>query len=196
MNEREKQKEQRRSAILAAGLDLFVSRGYAATKVEDIAKAADMSAGLLFHYFPSKEALYRELVSLGLEGGKAPMQMDLSSPIGFFQSFAEQLLESARNAPWVAKTFVLMSQAQRSEGTPEPVRRIALRLDTMRQSEDLIRYGQQLGEIRPGDPPALSSAFWCAVQGIMEQFAADPSTPLPKAEWLTDILRNKEKKHA
>ena len=49
METRKEQKEKRRQEILLAGLDLFVTKGYAATKITDIAKQAGMSTGLLFH---------------------------------------------------------------------------------------------------------------------------------------------------
>ena len=51
---RKEQKEKRRKEILAVGLDLFVRKGYAATKTQDISQEAGMSEGLLFHYFASK----------------------------------------------------------------------------------------------------------------------------------------------
>ena len=71
METRKEQKEKRRQEILLAGLDLFVAKGYAATKITDIAKRANMSTGLLFHYFESKEKLYEELVTRGLRGTAA-----------------------------------------------------------------------------------------------------------------------------
>ena len=58
METRKEQKERRRQEIINAALELFVSKGYAATKITDIAKRVNMSIGLMFHYFESKEALY------------------------------------------------------------------------------------------------------------------------------------------
>lgn len=55
---RKEQKEQRKNQIIAVALDLFVKRGYMATKISDIAKAANMSVGLLFHYFASQATSY------------------------------------------------------------------------------------------------------------------------------------------
>lgn len=68
MRTRKEQKEQRRQEIINAALELFVSKGYAATKITDIAKKTNMSTGLMFHYFESKEQLYEALVQMGLEG--------------------------------------------------------------------------------------------------------------------------------
>ena len=62
------QKEKRKIDILYKGLELFVKKGYKATKITDIASELNMSVGLLFHYFKSKEELYYELVRLGVDG--------------------------------------------------------------------------------------------------------------------------------
>ena len=51
MDTRKEKKERRRQEILYAALELFVTKGYAATKITDIAKSANMSRGLMFHYF-------------------------------------------------------------------------------------------------------------------------------------------------
>ena len=57
---REEQKAQRRQLIITNALELFVKKGYSETKIGDIAKASNMSVGLMFHYFESKEKfLYR-----------------------------------------------------------------------------------------------------------------------------------------
>jgi AcrR family transcriptional regulator len=48
--------------ILDAALTLFTERGFAATKVDDVAAAAGLSKGAVYLYFPSKEALLEALV--------------------------------------------------------------------------------------------------------------------------------------
>ena len=45
---------------------LFAERGLGATKITDIAEAAGISQGLLYHYYPSKEAIYVELIRAAL----------------------------------------------------------------------------------------------------------------------------------
>jgi len=59
---REKQKEQRREAILVAAMQLFDRYGYAATKVEQIAEAAGVSAPTVFNYFGNKQEILFALV--------------------------------------------------------------------------------------------------------------------------------------
>jgi AcrR family transcriptional regulator len=48
--------------VLDAALDLFISKGFANTRVEDIATAAGLSKGAVYLYFPSKEAILEGLV--------------------------------------------------------------------------------------------------------------------------------------
>ena len=49
MSIRDEQKEQRRALIIDKAIELFAKKGYLDTKIGDIAKAADMSVGLMFH---------------------------------------------------------------------------------------------------------------------------------------------------
>lgn len=189
MGIREEQKEQRKKEILDAALNLFVSKGYMETKISDIAQKVSMSVGLLFHYFESKEKLYLELVKIGLEGTKYPLNTKFNSAITYFEIFTEQLFLAMQSQPSIAKMFVLMAEAQRSEGTPKEVKRIALQVDTIEQFVPIIEQGQKEGTIRAGDPRALSMAYWCSIQGIAEQYAINTEIQLPKPEWIVDIVR-------
>ena len=59
---RERRKEARPGELLAAALDLFVEKGFAATRAEEVAQHAGVSKGTLFLYFPSKEELFKAVV--------------------------------------------------------------------------------------------------------------------------------------
>lgn len=52
----------RRAELLAPAFALFADRGYAAVSMRDLARAAGVTTGALYHYFPSKEALFEALV--------------------------------------------------------------------------------------------------------------------------------------
>jgi AcrR family transcriptional regulator len=58
----QRRKQQRPGEILSAALDLFVERGFAATKLEDVAQRAGVTKGTMYLYFDSKEALFKEVV--------------------------------------------------------------------------------------------------------------------------------------
>jgi AcrR family transcriptional regulator len=188
---REEQKEQRKKQIMSVALDLFVKKGYAATKVSDIAKAANMSVGLLFHYFESKEKLLEELTYIGVQGTQMPLQMEYLDELNFFEKFTSQLIAYMQEQPITAKMFVFMAQMQRTEGIPENIKETALSVNTIEKSVEIIKAGQKKGIIRKGDPMALSNAYWCSIQGIAEQYAMHPDIPLPEAEWIVDIIRLK-----
>jgi AcrR family transcriptional regulator len=55
--------EERKLAIVNAAKPLFAANGFNGTSVRDIAKAANVSGALLYKHFPSKEALYKEIIS-------------------------------------------------------------------------------------------------------------------------------------
>ena len=59
---RERRKESRPGELLAAALDLFAEKGFAATRAEEVAKRAGVSKGTLFLYFSSKEELFKAVV--------------------------------------------------------------------------------------------------------------------------------------
>jgi len=57
-----RRKDARPQELLAAALALFVERGYAATRLDDVAARAGVSKGTLYLYFSSKEELFRAVV--------------------------------------------------------------------------------------------------------------------------------------
>ena len=74
----ERRKESRPAELLAAALELFVERGYAATRLDDIASRAGVSKGTLYLYFSNKhelfEALVRETIVPKLEQFRAEIE--------------------------------------------------------------------------------------------------------------------------
>ncbi|MBL8080013.1 MAG: TetR/AcrR family transcriptional regulator [Anaerolineales bacterium] len=191
MTTRSDQKEIRRKQILTAALDLLIQKGFAGTKISDIANAVGMSVGLLFHYFDSKERIYEELVQMGFAKSQSMMTANRAEPLAFFENMAELILDQAGNDPFSAKMFVLMSQAAANDFLPEEIRN-HLKGDVIRKSAKIIRAGQSDGTIRKGDPLALSVAFWAAIQGICQVIALDADLPCPDSSWVVDILRNKK----
>lgn len=192
MGVRDEQREQRRQEILMAALDLFIRKGYAATKISDIAQCVGMSAGLLFHYFESKEKLYEELIRYGISGPMSTMAPTDKEPLKFFEDTAEQLFHYIQAQPFVANMFVLMSQAFYNEAAPQGVKDLLQRFDVYTPTARLMRKGQENGTIREGDPYALGIAYWCAIQGIAEQMAMNPNLPCPESKWVIDIIRRRK----
>ena len=80
--------EDRASEIARAALDLFVTRGFAATKLEDVAKAASVSKGLPYLYFKNKEELFKAVITEAVGGPLA----NASEVIDRFEGTSEELL--------------------------------------------------------------------------------------------------------
>lgn len=58
----ERRKDARPAELLAAALDLFVDKGYAGTRLDDVAARAGVSKGTLYLYFANKEDLFKAVV--------------------------------------------------------------------------------------------------------------------------------------
>lgn len=58
----QRRKEDRPAEILNAALELFTEKGFAATRMDDVAKIAGISKGTLYNYFKSKEAIFMAVV--------------------------------------------------------------------------------------------------------------------------------------
>lgn len=63
---RKRRKEDRPAELTAAALGLFVEKGFAATRLEDVAARAGVSKGTLYLYFDSKEALFKAVIQEGM----------------------------------------------------------------------------------------------------------------------------------
>ena len=79
---RSRRKEARPGELLEAALDLFVEKGFAATRVDDVAARAGVSKGTLFLYFPSKEELFKAVVRENIAGRFAEWNTELETFVG------------------------------------------------------------------------------------------------------------------
>ncbi|HET7773679.1 MAG TPA: TetR/AcrR family transcriptional regulator, partial [Burkholderiaceae bacterium] len=84
-----RRKDARPQEIVQAALDLFVERGYAATRAEDVAARAGVSKGTLYLYFANKEELFRAVISEGL----GPVLREATELVDRYQGNTFDLLE-------------------------------------------------------------------------------------------------------
>jgi AcrR family transcriptional regulator len=82
----------RRRAILAAALEEFSARGFAATRLDDVARRADVAKGTIYLHFADKETLFQELVRSELTPVVGVLEHASHADIPVRQ-FAEQLTE-------------------------------------------------------------------------------------------------------
>ena len=140
---RKEQKEVKKTQIIQATLDLFVERGYYGTKTSQISRWAGISEGLLFHYFPTKEILLEELINIGLEGMRMPMQIKAKNGLDFFYQFTVMLFLQAEKNSLIAKMFVFMGHVVLAEDIPEKLRKLAASVDTIAYSRSWVEAGRK-----------------------------------------------------
>jgi AcrR family transcriptional regulator len=94
---------ERREAIIEAAMDEFVARGYAATRLDDVAERAGVAKGTIYLHFKDKEALFQELIRSAL----VPLITRLAAPPpaggsvraaleGFALTFAQEVVATRR----------------------------------------------------------------------------------------------------
>lgn len=66
--------DERRAQLVALGVEIFNRRPYDEISIDDIAEAAGISKGLLYHYFPSKKAFYVETVRAGAQAMRTEIE--------------------------------------------------------------------------------------------------------------------------
>jgi TetR/AcrR family transcriptional regulator, transcriptional repressor of aconitase len=98
--------DDRRKAIVMAAVPLFARTGFAGTTTRELAAAAGVSEALLFRHFPSKQSLYREILTLGCEGDPA-LQKLATLPV-----CTETAIGMVR---FMVRRFVLGDETERGE---------------------------------------------------------------------------------
>ena len=93
---RRRRKDERPSELTAAALDLFVERGFAATRLDDVAARAGVSKGTLYLYFESKEALFKAVI----EEAIVPLLASAEDVIANDQGTSIDLLRRLLNGWW------------------------------------------------------------------------------------------------
>jgi AcrR family transcriptional regulator len=89
---RAKRSAERRDAILAAALDEFAARGFAATRLDDVARRADVAKGTIYLHFADKETLFQELIRMELSPVVAALENVSHADIPF-RAVTGQLIE-------------------------------------------------------------------------------------------------------
>jgi len=189
-NKRREQSEETRRLLLEVSLDLFVHKGYAGTKVRDIARQAGVSPGLMFHYFPSKQALLEEHIRVVAGGLDAVSQrlVGAKNPLETFTGIARETLDSFKQ-DYAKNLFLLANQVLSFDSSPRSARKAVSSSKSFDASVALILMGQRKRVIRAGDPMALAVGFWGALQGIAEVLVWRPEAGIPGAEMIVAILK-------
>lgn len=106
---RQARSEQSRREVLDAALQLFSHQGYRATTVREIADAAGVSVGNVYHHFPDKEAIFRTLLdefAAISRSRRYPFMRALTS--GRFPENLEQLGTAARESVQQFRSYIAL----------------------------------------------------------------------------------------
>ena len=135
---RERRKDARPGELLAAALDLFVEKGFAATRVEEVAKLAGVSKGTLFLYFSSKEELFKAVVRENISGRFSEWSAELDD----YSGSSAELLAHCLTVWWehVGSTKASgIPKLMMSEGRNFPKLAIFYQHEVIEPGEALIR---------------------------------------------------------
>lgn len=161
-----------RERLLEESLTLFSQRGYAATGIRDILKAAKVTQPTLYYHFADKASLFQALI----ERHYGESQKTLTATIDSQSSVATKLLAFTTSSfeyccadPRVPR---LMFQTYFGSTIPE----IDGVLDKLTEKRfrlvvKVMEYGMQTGELSPSDPEFLALAFCSMVDQPINLFS-------------------------
>ena len=164
---RERRKEARPGELLEAALDLFVDKGFAATRAEEVAARAGVSKGTLFLYFPSKEELFKAVVIENLAGRFTEWNAEFE----VFEGSTSDMLRYCMRIWWerVGSTKASgLTKLMLSEGGNFPELAEFYRQEVVRPGHALlrriIRRGIDSGEFAPVD---VDHAIYAVIAPMM-----------------------------
>jgi AcrR family transcriptional regulator len=169
-------RETRREKIRMEALHQFSKKGLCATRIQDIAEGAGMSQGLLYHYYPSKEAIYFDMINDALEktnqAAADVLDMDATAKEKILFSLRE-LFKTIEESDRFRQTCRLIAQATNSAELPEDAQDAIIKKREIpyRIMAEVFRQGQREGSVVDGDPDELSTLYWTSVNGLSIYFA-------------------------
>ena len=140
---RAEQRRRTEARILDAASRVFVTAGYERATIRAVASAAGVDAGLVMHYFGSKQELFRRVI------GAAPIPEVSGAPEQATEQILATLADRLANEP-VASLAILRSMLT----NPEAASII---------SEGMARYQAQIAQAIPADDASLRAALISAV---------------------------------
>jgi AcrR family transcriptional regulator len=174
---RERKKARLRQQIIDTSIRLFRKRGYENTRVEDIVQILEISQPTFFRYFPSKDAVLREVGRRGFNCIKEHLESELSSDATTAERLERMYDDMAREVEsdrplWRA---IVLS------GAMDPVRS-----PQMRRADEVacallkavLQEGQKRGELTKKFPPAHMVEFLEGLYTtVVRRWAVDLSGP-------------------
>ena len=189
-----------RKAILDKALSLFSKQGYHGTSIREVATAAGLSTGIVYHLFPDKEAIFRALLERYFAILAAPdFPFNRALAEGAFPDDLEKLGRASRESVRRYKSYVALIYVDVVEFEGKHIRRfyadMARRFDAFMSAHPGEAALRQ--KLRPGVSPVsaimLASRFllhYYAVEivfGVRNHFGKNSDDVLKE---IADILRH------
>jgi len=164
--------EDRPREIRAAALEVFAEKGFAAAKLDEIARRAGVSKGTLYLYFADKEQLFRAVVRDSIAPNVEAITSALAAvDLPFAQVIPALFARFAENIGKIPVGAVAKMVIGESSNFPELARvwHDEIASKAIGAVTALIAKAQARGEVRPGDPrlyaftlmgPMIMSALW------------------------------------
>lgn len=180
MRRTKEEAEVTRQHLLKAALAVFSRKGYADTRLEDIAEEAEVTRGAIYHHFGGKAELYNEMVAVGSQRVMPVIQGALDeggSPLEILRRVFIRTLEYAEeDADFRAmQEIVLFKTAvtvELAEGVQKKIEGTRGMIHFLTQ---MIQEGVETGEVRGDiDPQDAAIAFVASQNGLLTLWLLDP----------------------
>jgi AcrR family transcriptional regulator len=183
---RERKKARLRQQIIDTSIKLFRRNGYEATRIDDIVQILEISQPTFFRYFPSKDAVLREVG----ERGYACICERLRSQLSSKEQTGERLRRLYVSMAREVETDRQLWQAVVLSGAMDPVRSAELRGHeeaAVRLLREILMQGQKRGEVTRAFPVVHLAEFMEGLYNtVVRQWAVDLTGP----HKLTDRVRS------
>lgn len=166
---RAKRSEHTRRLVLDAALELFSHRGYRATTMRDIAEAARVSTGNVYHHFPDKEAIFRTLLDeyhAVTRSTRFPLVRALQT--GQFPDNLEQIGRAARESVEQYRSYMALHYVDVIEFDGQHIRAFYAEIADLFAALISERDPEIAGRLREGVAPI--SAFLAASRLFLNLF--------------------------
>jgi AcrR family transcriptional regulator len=183
---RERKKARLRQQIIDTSIRMFRKRGYEATRIDDIVQTLEISQPTFFRYFPTKDAVLREVGERGYACICERLRSELSSKAGTDERLQRLYVTMAREVEADRKLW----QAVVLSGAMDPVRSAELRGHeeaAVSLLQEILAQGQKRGEVTRAFPVVHLAEFMEGLYNtVVRQWAVDLTGP----HKLTDRVRS------
>lgn len=170
---RQERGDARRVVILAAATKEFAMKGYATSRIADIAKSAGVTDAGILHHFPTKQELFMAVVQQR-EDAYHVLNEPVTSARDLFDKMILSVQEAARE-PNLVRFRVMLTGASLVKGHPIEGRASRQLADALTNYTPVLERAVAQGELAPGlDARQVILELLALNEGIREQWAILP----------------------